>query len=141
MSKLAALAAKRRQKEALRENETTVSVDCPQDEYAQRLNALSISNRPKERRSSAKDKSDLDILEPPNSLPVTASKDDVSELEKDDTVATRTTPSTFGGILADALRIQHVNIDPAMLKMPGTFDFKDPSPDDIVYRAQTGQSR
>lgn len=141
MSKLAALAAKRRQKEAQKDSETAVRDDQPQDEYAQRLDALSISSKPRDRKSSTKDKQDIDIAD------IAAQPLDTGEAnrtperkDEDEPMVTRSSASPFAGVIVDSRKDQYSSIDPDMLKSPSSFDFQDPSPDDIVYRAQTGRT-
>ncbi len=149
MSKLAALAARRRQKEnANPATPIEVSDGGLQDEYTASLSKLTLSNdKPRARKQNATDKEgDALVTERAATEPEVGSEfngiDSTRNLEEEPIVE-RTKPSAFAGTFLDTrTSYRHPSIDSSILNSgPDMFDFKDPSPDDIVYRAQTGRSR
>lgn len=149
MSKLAALAAKRRQKESINQVAVEKSADSlPQDEYAASLSRLSLGSKTS-KRHNLKGKTDttVEITDPStdegdNKDQVTESL--INETPKDEAIVQRTRPSAFAGIFlhCEDNNSETASINPDILRSTApVFDFKDPSPDDIVYKAQTGRTR
>ncbi|MBA7489966.1 hypothetical protein ES702_00500 [subsurface metagenome] len=148
MSKLAALAAKRRQKENanLPTPEKTTENE-PKDEYAASLSKLSLGSD-SSRRRNIKDKDD-DVLMKTSSIGEVEkdSSQEAAEPEntknpEDEPIVERVHPSAFAGIFSNKDVATTSSIDPNLLKNTApAFDFNDPSPDDIVYKAQTGRTR
>jgi len=149
MSKLAALAAKRRQKENANPAAPSKSKDeGPQDEYAASLSKLTLSNdkpggRTQKTIGTEGDvpMSDAAAIEPKagSELNGTGAKRDL----EDEPIVERTKPSAFAGTFLDTVTSDpSATIDSSIIgNASSMFDFKDPSPDDIVYRAQTGRTR
>lgn len=149
MSKLAALAAKRRQKENA--NPTTPTKadgkDLP-DEYTASLSKLTLSNekmRDRKRKPVDKEGDALvteDAAREGNADSELGVIDSTRNLE-DEPIVERTKPSAFAGtFLTTKATSQNPSFDSSIIHgLPGVFDFKDPSPDDIVYKAQTGRTR
>lgn len=148
MSKLAALAARRRQKEAnsvpsVAQPET----EQPKDDYAASLSKLSLNKDTagtRAKRVAVPEKQVEPIVDKPTENTAIDDKLPIEpEKIEDDTIASRVKPSAF----ADTFLINSTSPLPAVLESnfftSGTqaFDFKDPSPDDIVYSAQTGRKR
>ena len=136
MTKLAALAAKRRQQDSQKSSSEdagqAVSID-----YNETLKKLQISRPAKETRSSATNE------ELPEAKEVDLEAQDVSMVDEphDKTEPAqdlRGAPSTFGSLLTDTAEPAHAAIrldEPA----PAKFDFSQPSPDDIISKAQRGR--
>lgn len=148
MSKLAALAAKRRQKESANTTapEKTEGTD-PRDEYAASLSKLSLGDA--SRRRNLKDKDDDVVTKNGSSAQdKEATRDIIEPLvaknPEDEPIVERIRPSAFADTFLNATPTASStsSIDPDLLKSTTPmFDFKDPSPDDIVYKAQTGRAR
>ena len=155
-SKLAALAAKRRQKENEKQSAGDVSVK-PQDDYAASLSKLNISPLPTAQRLRVTgekkglfytpDQMHEACDKPSDNSPRTTSTEENTSDDKLPRVAEvkalRASPSPFASIM-----LGHPDHEPAQSLTPvplavdtNTFDFKDPSPDDIVYKAQTPKGR
>jgi len=148
MSKLAALAAKRRQKENA--NPTPPSVptsDTPQDAYTASLSKLSLtSDATKERGKKAKeeDLSSKTIAEDAHKADQGNQPPANLKNAEDEPVVARTQPSAFAGTFLNTSPFpdHRTTINPSLLVSNiQSFDFKEPSPDDIVYKAQTGRTR
>lgn len=149
MSKLAALAAKRRQKESTNLSTPDKPAETePKDEYAASLSKLSLGNDPSRRRN-AKDKDD-DVIMKTSSIgeeentTQEAAEPVIAKNPEDEPIVERVRPSAFADIFSNNKDTTSTasSIDPNLLKNTApAFDFKDPSPDDIVYKAQTGRTR
>lgn len=146
MSKLAALAAKRRQKEAASTPQPDNVASEPQDDYAASLSRLTLANTTAKARRAKEVEADPGLKENSDGTTnVEASNKNEEPVGKveDEPVVARTQPSAFAGtFLFNADVSVGRTLDPRALKEETqTFDFKDPSPDDVVYRAQTGRTR
>lgn len=150
MSKLAALAAKRRQKENANVATPEKPVENePKDDYAASLSKLSLGSASSKRRD-LKDKDD-DVLMKIKSAEneekdasQEAAEPVIVENPEDEPIVERVRPSAFAGTFLNnpATASTTSSIDPNLLKnTTPAFDFNDPSPDDIVYKAQTGRTR
>lgn len=147
MSKLAALAAKRRQKEAAAaaaDSAVQKASDSQPDEYAASLSKLSLGNdrlRDRKESASAADKEPVNTLTIDDRKHTDSSAVESSKLD-DEPIVTRKTPSAFAGTFLDSTpTIPSFAIDPNDLVDKPSFNFNDPSPDDVVFKAQTGRSR
>lgn len=148
MSKLAALAAKRRQKENANQaaSETSAKPEST-DEYAASLSKLSLGDPSKRRNLKDKDNDVVmgnglatqeEVANPESAEPAVESN------PEEEPVVTRIHPSAFANTFLNTTRTTSLgsHIDPDLLKhTTPAFDFKDPSPDDIIERAQTGRTR
>jgi len=148
MSKLAALAAKRRQKENANPIAATVPTsDAPQDEYTASLSKLSLtSDTTKERgkRSNEEDLSSTMTTEDAKKADQGNEPQADFKSTEDDPVVARTQPSAFAGTFLNIppSSDHRTKINPDLLFGDiQSFDFKELSPDDIVYKAQTGRTR
>ena len=144
MSKLAALAAKRRQKEAAASQTSQTIAEPLADEYAASLSKLSLGNdrlRDRKQSAAAVEKepaagSSTDAEQ--QGIPV----DTEQAAPEEEIVVTRTNPSAFAGAFLNSTHAPpYLVIDPTDLVEKPAFTFNDPSPDDIVFKAQTGRSR
>ena len=148
MSKLAALAARKR-KENANPAMPSKTVDEPaQDEYAASLSKLSLSSeksRDRMPKSNAKDGGGSMTEEPSTRAEGASELDRVDSMPavKDEPIVERNGPSAFAGTFLDkATSDSNATIDTSIIGTQSSmFDFKDPSPDDIVYKAQTGRTR
>ena len=136
MTKLAALAAKRRQQENQKPSsegaDQAVSVD-----YSETLKKLQISRPAKETRSSKKDE------ELPEAKEVDLEAQDVAMVDTSHERAEpaqdlRSAPSTFGSLLTHTTESGHAAIRLNETATP-KFDFSQPSPDDVISKAQRGR--
>lgn len=149
MSKLAALAAKRRQKEsAVAAAPERLAKDEPQDEYAASLSKLSLSSELTRKRTGQGKDDDIAMKDGSNSDVKDVEKEDIEALviknPDDEPIVQRTNPSAFAGTFLGNASLESAvsSIDPTLLKdTTSAYDFKDPSPDDVVYKAQTGRTR
>jgi len=149
MSKLAALAARRRQKENANPTTPTKADDQdPPDEYTANLSKLTLSNeKTRDRKARSADKEGEGVMAEDAATGAGAKSElvvsDSARNVEDEPIVERTKPSAFAGTFLYAKTSSHdSSIDPSIINIgPGTFDFKDPSPDDIVYKAQTGRTR
>ena len=148
MSKLAALAAKRRQQEASKSSSTASDQIGDANDYAETLNKLRIgqtnrtSSRPDGIPTSSKEQGSVTTND---GLTKDQAEDMEKPLEDQDQLPTQTnqdirgSPSPLASLLTDPARRNHPN---DMVPLPHadpivkTFDFNEPSPDDIVTRAQ-----
>lgn len=148
MSKLAALAARKRKENANPATPTKTVDEAPQDEYAASLSKLSLSNeksRDRTPRTTAKDGGGSTTKESSTEAEGASELDRVDSMPaiKDEPIVERTAPSAFAGtFLDDTTSDSNATIDTSIIGTPSSmFDFKDPSPDDIIYKAQTGRTR
>lgn len=148
MSKLAALAAKRRQKESAGPPAATKSsADAPQDEYAANLSKLSLSSdTAKDRGKKAKEQGGLPAASNEDADEAGEENEPPAELGsiEEEPVVARTQPSEFAVTFLNTPRTPYQTTTLSFNVLTGdnqAFDFKDPSPDDIVYKAQTGRTR
>ncbi|KAJ9653714.1 hypothetical protein H2198_007112 [Neophaeococcomyces mojaviensis] len=147
MSKLAALAAKRRQKESAGPPAATKSsADAPQDEYAANLSKLSLSSdTAKDRGKKAKEQGGLPAASNEDADEAGEENEPPAELGsiEEEPVVARTQPSEFAVTFLNTPRTPYQTTTLSFNVLTGdnqAFDFKDPSPDDIVYKAQTGRT-
>ncbi|KAK5103038.1 hypothetical protein LTS08_003841 [Lithohypha guttulata] len=136
MSKLAALAAKRRQKEAASTPQPDNVASEPQDDYAASLSRLTLANTTAKARRAKEVEADPGLKENSDGTTnVEASNKNEEPVGKveDEPVVARTQPSAFAGtFLFNADVSVGRTLDPRALKEETqTFDFKDPSPDDV----------
>lgn len=146
VSKLAALAAKRRQREPEKPEETSGVGDDLQHGYTSRLDNLSLVN------SSTGGSSRTPAAANSQQNDVTGEAMDV-DLEgpalTEEPVIAHKRASNFASVFDDSHRDPDESIEPVKItatiqmvtRSKELFDFTTPSPDDIVYRAQTGQTR
>lgn len=150
VSKLAALAAKRRQKEMTQVAEPTPSSSSdqnPQDEYAASLSKLTLgAGKPRYRKRQIKDEDESalsDGLSVANTGNELAENEQSSINPEDEPIVERTRASAFAGTLLDNEDSSAgYAFDSALIpKDKPSFDFTGPSPDDIVFKSQTGRTR
>jgi elongation factor 1 alpha-like protein len=155
MSKLAALAAKRRQKESEQKSAPAADVDAkPKDDYVASLEKLKVSQAPKIKPGPASDIQDSapnSTSAPQAERPLPQEAKETLEESRNQNLAEdlisgvgiRARPSAFGIIMTnhDAAAGQALLalFPTAPAAMPA--NFAGPSPDDIVTRAQTGKGR
>ncbi|KAJ4530736.1 hypothetical protein HRR80_009043 [Exophiala dermatitidis] len=154
MSKLAALAAKRKQEKSARsESATTDSADS-QEDYATRLNKLRISDtnktKPQAHRAAEEivtndDKpTSSDSKAPASDSHTTPAKESEVAASSDPSIsvapAIRGRPSAFASIMTSHHPSVRLSAPPPDLitveEVAKSFDFTEPSPDDVVTRAQ-----
>lgn len=152
MSKLAALAAKRRQKENTNPAMSTKpEEEAPQDDYAASLSKLTLSNDKSKNRVQKTTGKEGDVTMT-DAVATQAKAESESQstgigalrvLEDEPIIIARTKPSAFAGTFLDTEASGlSTPIDSSILGTASSvFDFKDLSPDDIVYKAQTGRTR
>lgn len=144
MSKLAALAAKRRQKEAAAvESASQKASDSLPDEYAASLSKLSLGNEklPNRKESASATENEASASAGDAGDQIDASAAELPPTE-DEPIVTRTAPSAFAGtFLTSTPATTNFAINPVGIVDKPSFSFNDPSPDDIVFKAQTGRSR
>lgn len=160
MSKLAALAAKRRQKESERSGSTATGSSESQDDYAARLNKLRITD-PNRAKPDASKRTDTSVEEGSiagheSADPEHLKQQHPSELSSDlETAATpdpsafvepcvRARPSPFASIMTSQTTDLLLSTSPDLLvveESAKSFDFTEPSPDDVVTRAQNAKGR
>lgn len=144
MSKLAALAAKRRQKEAAASQTSQTIAEPLADEYAASLSKLSLGNdRLRERKQSASAIEKESAAGPSTEAEQQGIPADTEQaIPEEEIVVMRTNPSAFAGAFLNSTQVaSDFAIDPTDLVQKTAFTFNDPSPDDIVFKAQTGRSR
>lgn len=151
MSKLAALAAKRRQKENTNPAMPTKSEEeAPQDDYAASLSKLTLSNDKSKNRVQKTTGNEGDVMMTDAVATEAKAKSDSESTRtgalrglEDEPIVARTKPSAFAGTFLDTETSGlSTAIDSSILGTASfVFDFKDLSPDDIVYKAQTGRTR
>lgn len=148
MSKLAALAAKRRQKENANSAPPEKATESePKDEYAASLSKLSLGDP--SRRRNIKDKDEDTVMAENSTAPDKDGNEEAIESDfaknlEDEPIVERIRPSAFANTFLNttSMATPGTSIDPALLKNNSpSFDFKDPSPDDIIFKAQTGRTR
>ena len=136
MTKLAALAAKRRQQESQKSSsedaDQAVSID-----YNETLKKLQISRPAKETRSSATNE-ELPEAKEVDLEAQDVSMADMSQEEVEPEQDLRGAPSTFGSLLTHTTEPGHASI-PFNETAPPKFDFSQPSPDDVISKAQRGR--
>jgi elongation factor 1 alpha-like protein len=155
VSKLAALAAKRRQKESEQQSASSVDVDAKsKDDYVASLAKLKVSQAPKTKLDPG---SDIHSA-PPDSTSATQAEQTLSEKTKefstDDKQSKpgedlllaqdlRAAPSAFGSIMTNHDTAVGQALETLFLTAPAAVpaSFAGPSPDDIVTKAQTGKGR
>lgn len=128
MSKLAALAAKRRKKES-----EQVEPSEQKDDYTSALNKLTIQQR-----------KPIEVVEEPIAEPepeAAPEQEQEAETEEEQPVATRATPSPFANTILASSPPLSISDKLHLLKDTKGFDFSEPSPDDVIYQAQTGKKR
>ncbi|KAL2428447.1 HBS1-like protein [Exophiala dermatitidis] len=155
MSKLAALAAKRKQEKSARSSEsaTTDSADS-QDDYATRLNKLRISdtNKPKPQAHRQAEETVTNDSKPTSSESQAPTSDSHTTSANESEVAAssdpsisvapaiRGRPSAFASIMTSHDPSVRLSAPPPDLitveEVAKSFDFAEPSPDDVVTRAQ-----
>lgn len=155
MSKLAALAAKRRQKDSERSASTSTNSGPTQDDYTASLNKLRITQPSRkleitkmtEPSTIGKIGVDFEALNT-GEVKETTHQRDIEEqpLEASSVVDQdiRAQPSAFASIMTshDAANYSPASIDVLSVDaIAKSFDFAEPSPDDIVTRAQTSKGR
>lgn len=159
MSKLAALAAKRKQEKSARsESATTDSADS-QEDYATRLNKLRISDtnktKPQAHRAAEEivtndDKpTSSDSKAPASDSHTTPAKESEVAASSDPSIsvapAIRGRPSAFASIMTSHHPSVRLSAPPPDLitveEVAKSFDFTEPSPDDVVTRAQNQKGR
>ncbi|EXJ69369.1 elongation factor 1-alpha [Cladophialophora psammophila CBS 110553] len=156
MSKLAALAAKRRQKESEKSDAQTTANDGSQQDYLSSLNKLRIS-QPSRAKSGPADASDSLTEEPqPQSQERNHSSDQNMQMESKQIAAERASdgslavdqhlrghPSPFASIMtsrdADAYLLSSTDFF-SIRANAKSFNFAEPSPDDIVTKAQNAKA-
>ena len=157
---MAALAAKRRQKENERSESSTTTTASSQEDYAARLSKLHISHGPKRKlafsrpadssdQSSREVETDSQPANPPDTATQpqeTGSLETKTEPDPFAVVASniRGRPSAFASIMTSHDLDQHLQISPDILPVDGfakSSAFAEPSPDDIVSRAQNAKGR
>ncbi|EXJ92949.1 elongation factor 1-alpha [Capronia epimyces CBS 606.96] len=155
MSKLAALAAKRRQKEGERSESTATSSAESQDGYTARLNKLRISvdNRAKPvagreadtpRKTGVGVRPDSEVTEQLNEQHRSEPSSDVGTVVSSDLSISvepciRGRPSPFASIMTSHDADIRLSASPDLLalgEIAKSFDFTEPSPDDVVRGAQ-----
>lgn len=148
MSKLAALAAKRRQKDAAGAMGLNTSAnEVSQDEYTASLSKLTLAGaKSRHRKAEAKNLPEVvsmgnDLTNGPDGKVIDADK--LSKSTDDEPVMERIKPSAFADTLlvSKDLFAGHAIESDLVKGDKSTFNFSDPSPDDIVFRAQTGRTR
>ena len=117
-----------------------------QDEYAANLSKLSLgSEKPRTKQKSERQDTDAampDLSQKEGSEGIRHSKESTTVVEEDVPVVERTKPSAFAGTFLNSEAGPVDTIDVAILRQPLLgFDFNSLSPDDVVYRAQTGRTR
>jgi hypothetical protein len=141
ISKLAALAAKRRQAETAKSSEDSGnSAFGASDDYTETLNQLrisqsrkSVSNETKRQDDQAEQTDDINM-----SHPSKGNQESPPVREEEIVQDLRGTPSSFARTLAgveSTSGIKHLTIDQLGLSGP-TFKFAEPSPDDVIAKAQ-----
>lgn len=154
MSKLAALAAKRRQKETEQPSESSSEVK-PNQDYLPSLKRLQITPSPQAKSSQATQR-DAQVAEPAltkadQESGGSAEKEAQKPTLKDTTDSSfevnqnlRANPSAFASIMTNH---DTENFPPSSVSLfPGisnnkSFNFAEPSPDDIVTKAQSAKGR
>jgi hypothetical protein len=144
ISKLAALAAKRRQQEASKSSSTGSDQPVSVPDYTDSLNKLRISQGP---RSSPKlnledrlDEKEHKTEEPPIQENDERQVEQQLQAEQD----LRARPSPFATLLTGQNFPDNPVTSSSSVKLeyaPKAFDFSQPSPDDVVTRAQTSNVR
>ena len=146
MSKLQALAAKRRQQAAQKSSSTESDQSPRTDDYTQSLNKLRISQSKAaaKKDSEAAPMPDSDTVIPDAnqelaSQPITEEKQKDGEEEVVSSQSLRAQPSAFASTLTFstsdlAFPSPEVLVDSKT--HPRAFDFAEPSPDDLVSKAQ-----
>ncbi|KIV83257.1 translation elongation factor Tu [Exophiala sideris] len=153
MSKLAALAAKRRQKESGRSDSSATDTTGSQDDYAASLNKLRISHTdrtgPGARQHTDSSDTSSVRLEPESRKPEPDAKSEqeigvAADNTPDPSVAVdsnlRGRPSAFASIMTSHDQDRHLPSSHNLLPInhiAKSFDFAEPSPDDVVTKAQT----
>ena len=137
MSKLAALAAKRRQQESQKTSSEDPDQAVSGVEYNETLKKLQIS-RPAKQTQSSKTNEELSEGKQVDLEAQDVSLADVPEEQLNTAQDLRGTPSTFGSLLFHTTKPGH-----AAVRLNETrnakFDFSQPSPDDVISKAQRGR--
>lgn len=160
MSKLAALAAKRRQKESGRSDSTISTQSGSQDDYSAALKKLRISQTTKAKvgtdsttESTAQDSTNAGInprttgqdgnaTEPKTGNDLVADKTPGLSIPVDANIRAR--PSAFASIMTSHGVDNHLSASPALFpcnEVAKSFNFAEPSPDDVVTKAQNHKGR
>ena len=151
MSKLAALAAKRRQQEASKSSTGGSDQACSMDDYAETLNQLRISQASRESPRSehysalheeqeASSASKGPVADPGRTTEEATEEEHQNELQVQQDL--RAGPSAFASLLAgtqDSLEPNTLVSLPQADSAVKAFDFSEPSPDDRIHQAQTGK--
>lgn len=158
MSKLAALAAKRRQKESERSESSATDTTSSKDDYTASLNKLRISHttrtEPSTQRTDASDASSATL----ESESHDQKQEQNNKTEQDRGEATgetpdlsvavdtniRARPSAFASIMTSHDRDRRLSSSQNLLPVNDiakSFDFTEPSPDDVVTKAQNPKGR
>ena len=150
MSKLAALAAKRRQKESVSSNSAADASAIPPNDYTASLKKLTIGEsaiKEQRRREEAERQAAMQREQDETHKVQEAMRMDLdmnSSTKNDETVAQRLDrPSVFASTFLSISDQSDVNghLDPRLLATHNTdFDFSKPSPDALVHKAQTGRN-
>jgi elongation factor 1 alpha-like protein len=152
-SKLAALAAKRRQKETQASSSKPAASSESQEGYLSSLNRLRINSSPHAKAESligqdTKPKGPLDSTSTPANAPEGFAKHIEGEKDSEPSFEIRQDlrgrPSAFARIMT-AHDTESQNVCPADLLLRDadtkSFNFAEPSPDDIVTKAQSAKGR
>lgn len=152
MSKLAALAAKRRQQEASKSSSGASDQTGSADDYADTLNKLRISQTsretPKSEQSSALDEEQeaSSASRGPGADPASTTEEATEQQHQNELQAQqdlRAGPSAFARLLAGTQDSLAPSSSVSLLRSDlavKAFDFSEPSPDDKIHQAQTGKA-
>jgi elongation factor 1 alpha-like protein len=141
VSKLAALAAKRRQAEAAKSSEDSVIAgSATSDDYTETLNQLRISQSRKSVSTETDQQDELAELADDVNMSDANKEAQENPPRKEEEVFQdlRGTPSPFAKTLAGIgppTGVNNLTVDQLGLSVP-TFKFAEPSPDDVIAKAQ-----
>ena len=151
-SKLAALAAKRRQKDTQSHSQNPSPDAAPKDDYLSSLKRLRVTQIPEPQpESAAKNPSEGDSRKGKETSKSTQAdsaecrdKDDDSESSLEVRQELRGQPSAFANIMTSHDTGNHVSLAPELVSskaLPLSVNFAESSPDDIVTKAQSAKGR
>lgn len=149
MSKLAALAARRRQKENDNNTSSTNEKGLQQNDYTAQLSKLTLTRRKSKERRAREINTQVDEGDARADGHVSLSdaskevKHDNKSHDNEPTVS-RNPPSAFANAIFNSVPQSPCSLKtidtPLSINRAGTFDFKKPSPDDVVQNAQNMKS-